>query len=51
MIWRLGQDLVKSALHIQSSEDAYLDPETVTQILDKYLPADDGYDSDYDFMF
>lgn len=51
MIWRLGQDLVKSALHIQSSEDAYLDPETVTEILDKYLPADDGYDNDYDFMF
>lgn len=51
MIWRLGQDLVKSALHIQSSEDAYLDPETVSQILDKYLPADDGYESDYDFMF
>jgi predicted unusual protein kinase regulating ubiquinone biosynthesis (AarF/ABC1/UbiB family) len=51
MVWRLGQDLVKSALHIQSSEDAYLDPETVTQIVDKYLPADEGYDSDYDFMF
>ena len=29
MVWRLGQDLIKSALRIQSSRDAYLDPETL----------------------
>ena len=50
MVWRLGQDLVKSALRIQSSQDAYLDPATVSEIVDKYLPDEDE-DDIYDFMF
>ena len=51
MVWRLGQDLVKSALRMQASEDAYLDPATVSEILDKYLPDEEDDDDIYDFMF
>ncbi len=51
MVWRLGQDLIKSALRIQSSRDAYLDPETLSELMDKYLPEPDEDEDIYDFMF
>lgn len=52
LVWRLGQDLVKTALHLQSKEDAIFDGTTVSELLDKYFPAPDEDEDDewWDYM-